>query len=158
MKVLHVNSTDTVAENQDGELFGERKDAYLSRYYLFGGGDFLAWQVLVNAIRRIDTIDCHHDHPWDFWTLVLWGGYVESVLLPDGTKKVQRRWPGQLSFRPAEHTHIITELPWGTSWTLVWQRAHRRQYGYHTREGWMHWKKFIKRVGKRGVAWCRPLK
>lgn len=32
-----------------------------------------------------DDMDEHHSHPWDFKSLILFGGYYESTLQEDGT-------------------------------------------------------------------------
>lgn len=153
-RVYHISSKD----NENGQLHVQKQNAYITRWIFWGGRTPWAAQILVNQIHHTDINDCKHDHPWDFWTFVLWGGYVEEVRRADGTTFTQRRWPGQLSFRPAEHTHVIKELPWGKSYTLVFQYKKRREFGYYTREGWMHYKKFLHEMKEKGIAWCRPIR
>jgi hypothetical protein len=63
-----------------------------------------------------------HDHPWDFWSIILWNGYLE---LMDGREK--RFNPGNILYRSAESTHnVIT--PYGTSWSLVFVSKKRREW------------------------------
>lgn len=37
------------------------------------------WSLKLHHILRSDSDRCQHDHPWGFWTLILWGGYDELV-------------------------------------------------------------------------------
>jgi hypothetical protein len=46
-----------------------------------------------------------HDHPWDFRTIVLWGGYVDESLQDDGTISVDALRAGSYRHRRAEHAH-----------------------------------------------------
>jgi hypothetical protein len=64
----------------------------------------------------------HHDHPWHFWSIVLWGGYLESYF-PDwinaampGARAYLRhrtRLAGSMGFHPAHYTHAICEVAGG---------------------------------------------
>jgi hypothetical protein len=60
---------------------------YLQRWFIMGrGGDDgragTSWALMLHRMHRPDEDRAHHDHPWNFWTLVLWGGYVEEVSVP----------------------------------------------------------------------------
>jgi hypothetical protein len=46
-----------------------------------------------------------HDHPWDFRTFVLWGGYVDQSLQADGSITQDRLRRGSYRHRRAEHAH-----------------------------------------------------
>jgi hypothetical protein len=65
-----------------------------------------------------------HDHGWDFWTLVLWGGYTD--VSPEGQ---ERMTPGTLRFRPAEHRHTV-DVDRGGCWSLVLTGPHMRPWGF----------------------------
>lgn len=112
-------------------------DRYLTRWTLIGqrfkgerGKLFLHW------FHRGDAEDYNHNHPWDFWSLILWGGYFE--ITPSG-----RKWygPGSLLRRPAEWQHRV-ELPDGRKcWTLVWTGPKRQSWGFICKDGrWIPWR------------------
>jgi hypothetical protein len=68
-------------------------------------------------------VDGPHDHPWDFTTHIIHGGYEEEVyeILPDGNWKmdVVQRLPGTAHFVRAGHIHRITRLLADECWTMV---------------------------------------
>lgn len=140
MKVTHITAIS------DGEV-------YLSRYWLLGNMTS-RWALMLHKMHRPDDHSCHHDHPWSFWTFVLYGGYVEQVTQPDGTVNARRNRPGMLLFRPAEHAHRIHRLPRGHCWTLVLRFKKRRSWGFLTRAGWVGWSRFIDESFGMGVLWC----
>jgi hypothetical protein len=78
-----------------------------------------------------------HDHPWAFLTVLLSGGYLERQAIRVYTKtvgsKLNRRWPGMVLYRSAEHAHdVIT--PYGTSWSLVITGPKKRDWGFKSCE------------------------
>lgn len=139
---------------------GER--IYLTRWFLLGGAsqDRPGPGLMLHKMHRPDDDSCHHDHPWSFWTLVLWGGYVEEVTVTEDSFIAERRTyirtrhnrPGMLLYRPAEHTHRIAALPRGVCWTLVLRLRRRRKWGFHTPQGFVYWRTFLDLRG--AVAWC----
>lgn len=104
---------------------GGTKDLYLVRWVLWGraaAGD--GRRVFVHRFLRSDY-DTLHDHPWPFWSLILWGGYWENT-------RGGRKWygPGRLLRRPAEWRHRV-ELPPGKGcWSLLWVGAKVRSWGF----------------------------
>jgi hypothetical protein len=87
------------------EQYGER----FTRFTLL----WTPWLVI--HLHIIDSPRRHarcHTHPFHFWTLILWGGYWET--LPKGTFW---RPAGSLLFRPARTVHNVVTA--GTSWSLV---------------------------------------
>lgn len=123
-------------------------DVYLRRWKVrlpFG------WRLMLHHIRRPDGDRCQHDHPWGFWTLILWGGYHESV----GAENIPHQArPGRIYWRPAEFRHRIDTLPRGSAWTLVLTRREVRSWGFWTRDGWMHWRAFVDAARSARVLWC----
>lgn len=123
-------------------------DVYLRRWSLrlpFG-------TLKLHHILRPDHDRCHHDHPWWFFTLVLWGGYVERVGEADAEHRAR---PGRVYFRPALFRHRIASLPRGHAWTLVLTGRPRRRWGFHTNAGWVHWKVFCAATMAARVPWCK---
>jgi hypothetical protein len=73
-----------------------------------------------------------HDHPVAFASFILRGGYLEET--PNGEKVI--RW---LNLKRPTDLHRITS---GTALTLVFAGPRRREWGFHTPEGWVHWKEY----------------
>lgn len=131
-KEKHYNEAD-----ESGFLFWKRQSIkaadgskYLERLIVlrcrFGG-------IFFHRIYASD-VDCMHDHPWNFWSLIIKGGYFEET--PEGEK-----WYGarSLLYRPAEWIHRLrVEKP---AWTLVFTTPKKRTWGFITPRGWEHWKK-----------------
>ena len=149
-------------------------DRYLTRWTLWGkraNADGKG-KVFLHLFHRGDAEPYNHDHPWPFWSLILWGGYWEVTectapaevrdalqageLVPqsweDGVmilrKPVYRRkWygPFRLLRRPAEWRHRA-ELPEGKRcWTLIWTGPKIRSWGFWCpQRGWINWREHEK--------------
>lgn len=101
--------------------------------------------VRLHHIMRSDADPHPHDHPWDFWSIILWGSYEEELWVSDGedrgvwmTWTPPRWWP---RFVRAEQLHRL-ELK-APVWTLVFSGPARREWGFQTEDGWVHWRSFI---------------
>lgn len=92
-----------------------------------------------------------HDHPWDFVSIVLKGGYVEarpagvepSFCEEDGSElcNVHTRTAGSIAFRRATDRHRIVYVAPDT-WTLFITGPKRQWWGFYTPKGKVHWKDF----------------
>lgn len=80
-----------------------------------------------------DDDRAHHDHPWDFVTFVLKGGYTDFS--PGRTEHLSA---GSFAYRPAEHRHTVVPDP-GGAWTVIATGKRRRTWGF-----WDRGLKFIK--------------
>lgn len=139
----------------------EEGRVYLRRWWLLGESGSgstgpasrLPFALMLHQFLRPDADTCPHDHPWAFFTLVLWGGYDESYRPDLGlTGEVeQRNRPGILLYRPAHFTHRVTRLLNGRDcWTLVLRLKKERTWGFHTPHGWIKWTDV-----KHLILWCR---
>lgn len=125
-----------------------QKNVYLRRWSLalpWG------WSVKLHHILRTDADRCQHDHPWAFWTIVLWGGYEETV---GENQRLNRMRPGRSAYRPVGFRHRIVSLPRGHAWTLVITKRRECEWGFFTRGGWMHWRKFVDAARSARILWC----
>lgn len=128
-------------------LFGDEIVAYRSDI----GDDYMErwilrtpWGMLrLHHILRSDDDRALHDHPFDFCSLLLSGGYEEVRPVPVSVQHrygVTRsyRWPRfSLVRRDASDAHrLILDKP---VWTLVLTGPKLREWGFYTKSGWIHW-------------------
>lgn len=122
---------------------------YLRRYKIFKCRWF---KIRLHHILLSDY-DCLHDHPWNFISIILKGGYFEKYswlqhleirygfirrkLLFEDLDFVRKTWYGPFSFlyRRAEWKHAL-EIPEGKScWSFVVMFKPRRKWGFWTKAG-----------------------
>lgn len=109
------------------------------------------WAVRVHHLVTEDLDRELHDHPWDFYSVVLRGGYIEAR--PFGTEpdfgaldggercRLIERRAGSIAFRRATDRHrIVAVLP--DTWTLFITGPKRQWWGFYTRTGKVHWQDF----------------
>lgn len=90
-----------------------------------------------------------HDHPWNFVSLILRGGYRElraPIRCPQAKVGTLRR-PWSLRLFRLDECHTITDL-WqrGRSWSLVLHGPKRRQWGFYVDGRWMYWEEYERTV------------
>ena len=80
-----------------------------------------------------------HDHPWDFCSIILNGGYNEAT-----ETGVIKRDVGDMVFRSAEDMHYIESvLP--NTWTIIKTDAEKRQWGFDVDGKWVYHKDYKSR-------------
>jgi len=84
-----------------------------------------------------------HDHPWTFWSFMLWGGYSEVVHKypnqPKSKGRTHRRW--SLHKLSLYSTHRIVSVKPHT-WTLLVTGKRRQRWGFWLPEGWMDFRQY----------------
>ena len=123
--------------------------------------------TLLHWFPRADDDGALHDHPWDFRTEILAGGYVE-YLPPDDWQhgdvsvgpayatNVAWRMPGDQVLRRAEDLHCVGallrpsvmpgsgDLAGGGCWTRVSTGPRRRDWGFHPPgKAWVPYAEFL---------------
>jgi hypothetical protein len=77
-------------------------------------------------LHKLDAPQWHpecHDHPWHFWTLILWGGYWES-----SKQGLHWRGPGRILYRTAKFQHnVVTK---GVGWSIILTSHKKRDWGF----------------------------
>jgi hypothetical protein len=126
---------------QDIPCHGE---LYLRKLYLVRTPLF---QVALNWFNSPDPDRAPHDHPRDFVSILLRGGYIEERYrvvgrspLQTGTTK-RTRILG-VAFRRAESLHRISAVKPNTTTLVLWGRQ-RRAWGFQTMWGWRLWKDYL---------------
>lgn len=119
---------------------GRQGDTYLTRWTLLGRRFGPGHKLFLHRFRRSDSEAAMHNHPWPFWSLVLWPGYWEHT--PGG-----RRWHGPLSLlrRPAAWRHRVELAPGRACWTLVWAGQRVQSWGFFCGHGFVPWREFVGR-------------
>lgn len=134
-------------------------DVYMKRWLL----NFHFFGLRLHNILRSDGDRELHDHPFSFLTFILKGGYWEHR--DDGSM----RWYGApaVLYRKAETLHrldlgltsgrrvsSVEHIKLEPAWTFVIRGPIRRQWGFLTAQGWVHWKTFTdsKNQGKERSA------
>ncbi len=105
----------------------------------------------IHKILRSDNDRELHDHPFSFVSVILWGGYTQHTISSFDGRDIERFYrPGSVIFRRAEDAHRLTlKTP---TWTFVIRGRMRRDWGFHTSDGWVHYRKFITSRGDRLAA------
>jgi len=108
------------------------KVPYLIRYTLFTCKYF---SIKIHKILMSDPSDMH-DHPWDYISIILWGGYYEETLKKayvGFTSDTIIKWYPPLSILirkgNAPHRLIIPEGKFAVS--LIFTSYKYRLWGYH---------------------------
>lgn len=129
-------------------------DPYLERYYVFFKERItFPYNVFLHKFLKGDPDDVH-DHPWNYFTIILKGGYYEWVahFNEDGTKGCEvRHWRGPGSFRFGNtHTFHRIELKEGvTPWTLFFVGPKKREWGFWVKNTWIHYNQYLTEKAKK---------
>ncbi len=81
-----------------------------------------------------------HDHPWSFISILVWGRYTEYV--PGRVRRV--RW---FNVRHATDAHrVVLDKRFDGEdkpvYTILLRGRRQREFGFHTEEGWFHWREY----------------
>jgi hypothetical protein len=119
---------------------------YMIRYYLAfnrkknfqAKKKILLFNIYLHHILLSDE-PVLHDHPWNWTTLVLKGGYFETT--PQG-----RFWrgPGSLRFAKATEMHYLEINEGQPCWTLFMRGQPQRVWGFATAKGWLDYKAYLR--------------
>ena len=107
-------------------------EPYLERYYLFlKDRKKFPFNIFLHKFLKGDPDDLH-DHPWNYATLILRGGYWETT--PRG-----RFWRRAGHFRTcsANSFHRIELEPGVDCWTLFMPGAQQRNWGFDVKGTWI---------------------
>ena len=127
---------------------------YMHRYYLCFKEKINAFDtvkpypnIFIHKLLLSDEDRDVHDHPWNYLTVILAGGYTEWTPVFDrhGVKIGERgtwRGPGSIIWRRATSFHRL-EMSTPT-WTLFIHGWRTREWGFLTKQGWVDRIQYIK--------------
>lgn len=101
----------------------------------------------IHHILRSDNDRHLHDHPFDFRSVILWGGYWEET--PDG--KTTYYGPGSIIRRKGTDLHRLT-LAGKSVWTFVTTGPYYRKWGFQTEEGWIEESEYYRRFQEKNAG------
>lgn len=112
--------------------FGFRSDL-ISHDYMRRWVIKTPWFLLrLHHIMRSDNDRHFHDHPFDFTSLILRGGYVEYT----PGNPLRCCLPGSIVRRRAEDLHYLKLID-DSAWTFLITSPYRREWGFSTEDGWV---------------------
>ena len=119
---------------------GDANSAYLTRYYITDTSSGKP-NLCLHIFHRSDA-DVMHDHPWNFWTIVLWRGYIEHT--PNGQR---RFWPGMICKRMANHIHRVELINGKPAVTLCLMGPKLRSWGFWENGVFTKWREYFAKKG-----------
>ena len=121
-------------------IYDAEKEPYLTRYYLFlRHRRWFPFNIFLHKFHKGDPDDLH-DHPWEFRTIILAGGYWEHR--EEGT---YWRGPGSYIYAPINTFHRVEldkNIPY--CWTLFIPSLSTRDWGFKTVKGWIQHEEYFK--------------
>jgi hypothetical protein len=107
---------------------------------------FVRWRVIQTPlfgiyVHRFDNPDVRtfHDHPWNFISLVLKGGYAEALSqepIEDNPTQYRTVRAGRFNIKRATDLHFIASLLRRPTWTVLVVGRRQRVWGYVDETGW----------------------
>jgi hypothetical protein len=144
-------------------IIGSPENPYLLRWHVIPRNRF--FNIYLHKFLRDDDDRALHDHPWASCSIILRGGYIEHT--PRG---IFKRKVGKLYTRKATDAHRIQLFKAGALdinfmphdiqafqnyerinslyvktqpvWTIFITGPKVREWGFHCRQGWRHWREF----------------
>jgi hypothetical protein len=141
-------------------------DVYLARFWLSAavrrsasqGGEAIesGESLVLHYFARGDDDEALHDHPWDFRTTILIGGYreclppvewmpttVDGAVGPAWRERTEWRRAGETLGHLATDLHCVQDVEHGT-WTLVRTGPRVRPWGFHPPgQSWLGYRDFL---------------
>lgn len=116
---------------------------YLRRRTIVGSEGGMS--IYVHHIRQPDADRDLHDHPRPFLSLILRGGYTESIRPSWGSVARERRHRRfGVNVMPRGRAHRIESIRPNTT-TLLFLGPRRGEWGFWTDRGWVYWRTYIAR-------------
>lgn len=110
------------------EIKSKDKVVHFRRWRLLS----LPWfSIFIHGIYKEDLDKDLHDHPWDIFTFIIWGGYYEESKTGTTLRK-----PFTWKYSKARKPHKIKELYKPVTYSLAIVGKRKRSWGYHMKNGW----------------------
>ena len=152
--VLLAKLTERTMRREPDFIVGDPAAPYLRRWYLLGSkpgpdGRPISRTILglcriyVHEFLRSDDDRAHHDHPAASLSCATHGAGTEHTIAAGGIHHRRDIHPGTVRLRSARFAHRI-EIPAGGRLVTVFVFFRNvREWGFHCRYGWVHWRDFV---------------
>ena len=117
---------------------------YLQRWWILPRNRF--FNIYLHRINQDDDGRALHDHPWKNISIILKGCYREILpyFQPDYDGECIWCWktygdylfPGNIKYRNPLFSHRL-EVISGPVWSLFITGPYKRDWGFHTKDGWV---------------------
>lgn len=89
-------------------------------------------RIAIHKIVQADDLRYElHDHPWDFWSIVLWGMYFEQYATQGAIPSAFRwRTPLSCASHPASYRHAIISVARRPCYTLIVTSGRVAKWGF----------------------------
>lgn len=135
-----MQTLDILAKDDSGDVYLHRLRILQTPFFAF----------YLHDLNLPDSDRDPHDHPWNFTSIILRGGYTEEVFdnqyecLEGAYRKPRRntwkRW--SIHKMTTEKAHrILTVEPKTVSLVIVGRR--KRDWGFWTSQGWVAWQDYV---------------
>lgn len=114
-------------------------ESYLTRWHLIPRNPW--FNVYLHRFVGADQGRDLHDHPWWSATIVLKGSYRELFIEP-GDEYPYHQMVKWMTIRRPETAHRILQ-PEVPTWTLFITGPRVREWGFHTVNGWVNWRRYL---------------
>jgi hypothetical protein len=144
-KLLHA-VLSRLFEYRDITKVSDKKHLYLRRYFITKKKPGSDERIFVHFIARSDDDRDLHDHPWDFTSYILLGGYTEESFMFEPGDPTIKQYFGKFSklVRKATWAHRLTLEPGVPTWTLVFRRGRKREWGFwQDGKTWVPWNIYL---------------
>lgn len=135
-------------KNEIADECHDGRGLLMTRYYLTPR--IFGIRLVLHQFHRSDNDRHYHDHPWNFISLILKGGYIEHFPF-QGIPIEKVHCAGHIIKRPKEWRHWVELLhkphadgydfyivpEYEECWTLVLLYGQRRDWGFWTEQGWV---------------------
>lgn len=132
-------------------------EPYLLRWHIIPRNEKA--NVYMHLMLKGDAGREFHDHPWDSLSVVVSGGYTETMSDYEYDSKLgyvdiltsKQRESGNTHFRRADESHRLDMTKdHKYALTMFSTGPKVRDWGFSTDEGWVHWEEYVS--NKEGVS------
>ena len=148
MRIAMLATCQTIMNSREPDvIIGNVADPYVLRWWIGPHGKEPS--AYLHVFKRSDYDGALHDHRYKNVSVILEGQCLEHFheipLRPDRNTWAtisKHRVQGDVVEREAGTPHRIELISGQPMTTIFFTGAHERDWGFHTLDGWIHWKPF----------------
>lgn len=140
----------TIYKRPPDFVVGGTENSYMLRWWLIPRNKF--FNIYVHMFLRDDDDRALHDHPWASLSLLCRGTLLEVYQDEAKLEHSKHITVGEWTYRSATHAHrIVVPVQNYTPVTIFITGPRIREWGFHCKQGWKHWKDFCG-IGDKGTV------